>query len=147
LYRQAAGQFVFGVTADGTGATLAEIGSLITPVAGVGYWIFCGHDATTNQIWIAVNDGPRNVTPHSTGIFASDAVFQVGAFNDPAAAHMNGQIARLGIWKRTLTVDQTRIINNGGMGQSDLFGDRLSPVSARPAAAARTVAAARAAAV
>ena len=101
LYRQAAGAFVFATTVDGTGGTLVELGSNITPAAATWYTIFCGVDTTDDVQWIWTN-GDYNSTAKATAVFAATSSFLVGAFNSAATAFHDGQLAGLGIWDRTV---------------------------------------------
>lgn len=82
------------------------------------YWLACGHNASSNQLWIAVNNGTPTTTSHSGGVFAGSAAMTIGGINAGSAWLMDGRVDQACLWKRDLrdTPSDMAAIYNSGSG-------------------------------
>ncbi len=116
-WRQASDRFSFAVTSSGAIGTFNEIlaNNLGSPSIGTWYLIHTWHDATANQIGIAVNAGTANTTTHNSGIFDGTAAMYFGRNQNAAGEHFDGMIDEAALWKnRTLSSgDRTTLYNSG----------------------------------
>lgn len=97
-----------GVTANNFGNTSS----------GTWYQVICWHDATANQIGIAVNAGTADTTAHSAGVWDSTGAFQIGNGNTAVTRTWDGLIGPVRFWKRVLTSDERTELYNSGAGRT-----------------------------
>ena len=119
-YDSGADRFSFAVSSTGSGnpgefAAVAA-NNLGAPSVGVWYHLVAWHDATANQIGIAVNAGTPNTTAHSGGVRAGTAPLNVGRNDDGDTNFWDGLIGPVRIWKRVLTSQERTDLYNGGAG-------------------------------
>lgn len=116
-YNVTTNRFDFFVSPDGDNATIATVtaNNLGAPSTATWYLIHAWHDATNNQIGIAVNAGTADITSHSGGVVNASSNVNVGAI--AAAAHWDGIIDEVGFWKRVLTSDERTELYNAGTGR------------------------------
>jgi hypothetical protein len=80
------------------------------------YFVEAWHNATTNQIAVAVN-GTVTTATHTTGSRDDTGAFQIGAAN--SGSHFNGVIDEFGFWKAYLpTTTERAWLYNAGVGRS-----------------------------
>ncbi len=79
------------------------------------YFVVFWHDATANQVGIAVNAGTADTASHSTGIFDGTSQFQIGGKQD--GGNWDGLIDEVGFWKRVLTEAERTELYNAGAGR------------------------------
>lgn len=102
----------FAISADGSGlvtVTATNFGSLST---GTWYFVAGGHNATSNEIWVAINAGTPNTQAHSGGVFTGTSNFAIGARPD-GSIHYDGLIDEVGFWKRDIRSDLAALYNGG----------------------------------
>jgi len=118
----AGNRFTFGVTSAGTSASIRNVlaNNLGAPTAGARYMIKIWHDKTANTINIQVNNGTADSAAHTTGVFAGDSPFILGAL-PVASRYASEAVDEVGIWKRLLTTDEDTEIYNGGAGKTYPF--------------------------
>lgn len=88
---------------------------------GTWYHVVCWHDASNNQIGLAVNDGTPVTLSHSDGVRAASGLFEVGA-RSVQGLYWNGLIDEIGFWKRVLSSQDRTDLYGGGAGLSYPFG-------------------------
>lgn len=79
------------------------------------HFVVCGYDATSHQIYMAVDLQDNTVANHTGGMGISNVPFVVGkslAFDEPT----NGMLDEIGFWKRKLTNAEIDILFNFGLG-------------------------------
>ena len=108
----------FVVSNDGTAVMSVPAATLGTPTAGVWYFVVAWHDAASNTINIAVNNGATNSAAHTTGVLDSDSAFYLGSLNGVPAYYMDGIEDEVAIWKRTLSAAERAWLFNSGNGRS-----------------------------
>ncbi len=119
FYQGSSSQFrleVYGATGFGSqGAVNATtFGSVST---GTWYMVTAWHDATNNQVGIAVNAGTADTAGHSAGVIDGNGSFKIGA-DAFAADYFDGLIDQVGLWKRVLTSGERTSLYNSGNGLS-----------------------------
>lgn len=115
-YTNSSGRFTFRVSSNGTsgGASTATANNLGAPSASTWYHIVAWHDATNNQIGIAVNAGTADTTAHATGVFNGTSPFQIGV--DEASDYWDGLIAQAALWKRVISSAERTELYAAGAG-------------------------------
>lgn len=105
---------VFGAVSFGSGGSVTAntFGALS---AGTFYRVDAWHDATANQIGVAINAGTADTASHSAGIYAGLGDFQVGG-EGGSSNFYDGLIDEIGLWKRVLTGGERTSLYNGGAG-------------------------------
>jgi len=115
-------RFKFLVDPDGTSAslTLVVADNFGDTSTGTWYNILVTHDATANQISIAVNDGTPNTASHTAGVFDSTATFRIGARGDDVE-YCDCRIDAVGFWKKVLSSAERTELYNAGNGLEHPF--------------------------
>lgn len=110
-------RFEFRVSNDGNGGgsvTIVTANNLGAVSTGTWYLIHVWHDASANQIGIAVNAGTADTASHSTGVFNGTSNFEIGALSGGTSGPFDGLVDEVGIWKRLLTsLERTDLYNSG----------------------------------
>jgi hypothetical protein len=76
------------VVDDGSGSfPTVSADNLGSPSTGTWYLIHAWHDASANQIGIAVNAGTANTTSWSAGVLAGSGMFRLGAVDESGGNH------------------------------------------------------------
>jgi hypothetical protein len=117
FYNSTSARFSFAMSSTGTsqsGAILANG----TPSTGTWYQLIAWHDATNNEMGIAVNaEASPATSSYSSGVFDGTASFQLGARGTASpAAYFDGLISKTRLWKRILTSQERTDLYNGGNG-------------------------------
>lgn len=114
-------RFRFGVSADGTNNVSVSAATFGTASTGTWYFITCYHDAATNVIGIAINNGTPDTAAHSTGVIVGAGDFTIGAGDNTPTIFWDGRIAKVGFWKRLLTASERTELYNAGAGATYPF--------------------------
>lgn len=121
-YVQSANRFQFFVSQDGTGfGGSVSADTFGAPSTGVWYHIVAWHDATNNQLGIAVNAGTADTASYSSGVNSDTSAFQIGSREDDLTPKWDGLIDEVGFWKRVLTSDERTSLYNAGAGLTYAF--------------------------
>ena len=112
-YAYSNGNIQFNVSNSGLaehGVVTAGAGSITT-----GNWIqvCCGHSATANETWIAINAGTPATTSYSGGVQDGTAGFQIGALDSLGSLPFDGLIGPVRFWKRDIRSDISELYNSG----------------------------------
>lgn len=84
---------------------------------GTWYHVVAWHDATNDELGIAVNDGTPVTQSHATGVRDGAADFAVGYCQGGASnRYFDGIIDEVGLWSRVLTSGERTALYNGGNG-------------------------------
>lgn len=77
-------------------------------------WVMvsCGHNAATDEIWIAVNAGTPVTVAHASGVNDGNRPFTLGAA-DAAILNWDGPVDEVAFWKRDIRADLTWLYNAG----------------------------------
>jgi hypothetical protein len=110
------GNTVISVTANTFGS----------PAINTWYFITVWHNASANQICIAVNGGSADCGAHSSGVFDSTSDFRIGMAS--GAYFWPGRVDEVGFWRRVLTPAERTALYNAGSGCSYPFAS-CSPYS------------------
>lgn len=105
----------FGVSNSGTATTSASGGS--QPSTGTWYFIAAWHNATTDSIYIQVNNGTVYKTAFSSGLYNSSSDFEIGRYLNGTLKY-DGLIDEVATWKRVLTVGERTYLYNNGTGRT-----------------------------
>lgn len=109
-------RFQWWCTHDGvTLSSLLSASSFGAPSVATWYQVIIHHDATANQMGIAVNDGTINTQSHTTGIYNGTADFRIGS-NQKDGQYWDGLIGPVRFWKRVLTTQERTDLYNSGAG-------------------------------
>lgn len=103
--------YVFSAAGAFTEISASTFGSLST---GVWYFVEGWHDATNNQLGVAVN-GTTNTSAYANGVKDASASFEIGRNSN--TNHFDGLIDGVGFWKRVLTSDERTELYNSGNGR------------------------------
>lgn len=116
-YANGSDRFVFEVNSTSSGFSVTSItaNNFGSPSTATWYHIICWHDATNNQIGIAVNDGTANTSAYSSGVGTNATDFRIGAYSD-FSEYWDGLIDEVGFWKRVLTSGERTQLYGGGAG-------------------------------
>ena len=108
LRANAATNYQFEVSSDGTGATLTTV-SAGTPAVGVWRLIYAYHDGTAAEIGISVDGGAFVTAAHAGGVFEGTADFLLGVQGDttPSSGY-DGAEAVFIKWDTRHTISQVR---------------------------------------
>lgn len=116
LYNFDLDRFEFVVGDGTTSATVTDtvIGS---PSTGTWYLLHGWHDASANQIGLAINAGTADTTSYSSGSHNTN-VFYTGTqeTGGVSVAQWDGLIDEVGFWRRVLTSGERTSLYNGGAG-------------------------------
>lgn len=113
-YRSDQDKFELLVTHDGSTSAFVRAATFGAPSTGTWYCVHAWHDATGNQLGIAVNAGSADTQSHSAGVVNGAEGFKIG--NDGFGNDFDGLIDEVGFWKRVLTSDERTELYNGGSG-------------------------------
>jgi hypothetical protein len=116
-YVATAEQFRLLVSADGTTPVSVQASTFGAPAIGTFYFVVASHNATSNIISIAVNNGTANTTSHTTGVLDSTSDFNIGRFASDSG-YCDAVIDEVGIWKRILTAAEITYLYNSGNGRT-----------------------------
>jgi hypothetical protein len=105
---------VYDGTTNGTSRQATSAGALS---ATTWYFIVFGYNATTNKIYIQVNNGTEDTVTPSFTPGTNNAAWGLGARSqlDPGQ-YFNGDCDELGLWSRVLTAGERTTLYNGGAG-------------------------------
>lgn len=130
FYSELGDRFAFGVSPDGSAATVVSANNLGSPSTGVWYLVHAWHDATANEIGIAINAGTPDTAAHSTGVRDGTAELWIGGNPDaPGLNELDGVLDEIAFWKRLLTSEERTSLYNGGAGRS--YSDITNPFGRR----------------
>jgi len=141
LFNFATSRFRFDVSPDGTSGAMVSVDANVlgAPSTGTWYIIHAWHDATNDQIGIAVNAGTATTQAHAGGVFDGSSTFVIGAYNASLSA-WNGSIDEVAFWSRVLTSgERTEDVNDINAGL-DPFVDPPTITSGLTAAGEKWVA-------
>lgn len=115
--------FRFVASNDGIAASVVDATTFGTPTLGDWNFIVCWHDSVANNIHIQINNGTIETTSHTTGIFDTQAIFNLGLIvvGGPTNEYLDGGIDELGIWRRLLNNTERTQLYNGGIGLTHSF--------------------------
>lgn len=115
MYDQGLDRFTFTVYQGTTNSGTIAANNLGSPSTATWYYIVAWHDATANTVNIQVNNGTVDSVSYSNGINDTTTAFDIGALSNTGFA-MDGRIDEVGLWKRTLTVQERTDLYNSGNG-------------------------------
>lgn len=104
--------FSFTISTDGTNTQYCNATTFGAASPGTWYHVITWYDTVANRSYIQINNGEIDTAIVASGPFNSDSPFQIGAF--ASAAHFNGLVDEVGIWKRVLTPTERAALYNGG---------------------------------
>ena len=105
----------FVVSADGS--TVTSLYNAALPTVSTWYFIVSWHNATTDSIYIQVDNGTIYRAAHSTGIYNSNSNFEIGG-TPIGPLKYDGLIDELSTWNRVLTADERTYLYNSGTGRT-----------------------------
>ncbi len=107
-----------------------------SPTINTWYLVMGWWDATTNIIYISVNNGTANQTTTLSGIYRSPGItnepIRVGLNNTTAANYWEGRIDEFGFWNAVLSPTQRDAIYNSGSGRD--YGSLIPYMTVDPPA-------------
>jgi hypothetical protein len=117
FYSTGTSRFSWGLSSTGTSQTSAILANG-TPSLATWYQIIVWHDATNNEMGIAVNaEVSPVVSGYSSGVFDGTSPFHIGARGAASpTGYVDGLIAKVRMWKRVLTSQERTDLYNGGAG-------------------------------
>lgn len=115
-------RFKFDVRDTANAATTTVTASTFaTPSPTTWYWVMVYHNATTNLIGIAVNDGAYDTAATTGGVRDGTAAFEIGRHT--AGNYFNGRVQKVLITKDILTAaERTWLYNSGNQRRFEDFG-------------------------
>lgn len=117
FYRTTGTTFAFEVFSASNSGTIVSSSTFGTPSTGTWYFIVAWYDATTNTMYISVNDGTANSTAKGTLQASGAAPFRIGArAYATIEQYFDGKIDQVTIWKRVLTSGERTALYNSGNG-------------------------------
>jgi len=131
-------RFRFQVSTNGSTTVTLSASTFGAPSTGVWYFLTAWHDATNNQLGIAVNAGTPDTVSHTTGVFNGTSAFAMGARPSAVGDYWDGLIDEVGFWKRVLTSDERTALYNGGAGLAYPFSGGGSAVDRTASSAPST---------
>lgn len=104
---------------DGAGGTETNVTASTFGTVPTAQWLFVvvDHNAATDIISIAVNNGTADTASHTVGGADTIAPFAIGV-RSGGSSYMNGRIDETAFWKRILTSDERSYLWNGGLGRT-----------------------------
>lgn len=117
-YQSSASRFQWRVVNGSGSLTDLAAGTFGAPSTATWYHIVCWHDATNNQIGIAVNAGTADTAAHNGGVFDGNGGFSIGREGDRLTDYWDGLIGPVRFWKRVLTSDERTELYNSGAGRT-----------------------------
>lgn len=118
FYISGSDRFEFFVSSDGSAQTSVAANNLGSPSTATWYCIHAWHDATNDQIGIAVNAGTADTSAYSSGVTAGTANLTFSQNDDGNNSYWDGPMDEAGFWKRVLTSQERTDLYNGGSGLS-----------------------------
>lgn len=111
-------RFRFIVSPDGTAITSVIYFS--SPSTAIWYFLVVWHDSVADTVNLQIDNGLIATAPYTSGVFASDAEFQIGGAQSSSGVpiYMDGDIDEVVFWKRILTSDERTDLYNAGAGRS-----------------------------
>jgi hypothetical protein len=79
------------------------------------YMVTMWHDATNNQIGIAVDAGSADTAARTTGVNDGTRVLELGR-TEGGALYFDGMLAYWGMWRRVLSGAERTSLHNSGAG-------------------------------
>lgn len=114
-FDSAAKRFKFSVSSTGSNTTTATLNQTYDVQAGAWYLLNAWHDSVANVIGVQVNNGYKEETSYSSGVYASGtAPVTIGAKG--TANPLNGVIDMARFWKRVPTESDLMALWAGGAG-------------------------------
>jgi hypothetical protein len=86
------------------------------PSLSTWYMIAFGHNATTGEVWISVNDGAVNTASRTTGPPDGNTPFRIGEIGNSLGLYWNGRIDLFSFYKKTLSASEITQHYNSGNG-------------------------------
>lgn len=110
-------------SSNGIVATTLTANTFGTPSATTWYHLIFVHDASTDLIWLYINNGAGESLTHTGGCFNSTAAFTLGTLLSSGAPEgatlvMNGRIDEVGLWKKVLSSGERAELYNAGAGKT-----------------------------
>lgn len=115
-YHSAIGKMEFEVSDDGTATVARPATTFGLPATNTWYFIAAWHDSVANTINISINNGTVNSTSHSTGVFDSNSIFDLGA-RGAGADCFDGAVDAVAFFKKVLTPAELTELYNSGVGK------------------------------
>lgn len=107
---------------DGSTNTTLHADTLGSPSLNTWYHAVAWHDASANQIGIAINAGTADTASHSTGVLDATGDFAVGRPGAFAGQYWDGRLDGVALWKRVLSSTERSDLYNAGAGLEYPFG-------------------------
>lgn len=104
----------FAVSSDGTDLATVSANNYGSPQTGQWIYVFCYHNAATNEIGIQVNNGATDTLAHSAGVLDGTGEFSVGRAASIGSA-LTGKVDSLGFFKTVLAAGDRTTLYNGGV--------------------------------
>jgi len=112
----------FTTSTDGSTTTSATTATNSVQV-GNWYMIIAWHNATTDSIYIQINNGSVYQSAFSTGIYNGTGAFTIGKlFTSVVGYYWDGLVDEVAFWKRTLTASERTYLYNNGNGRTYVGG-------------------------
>lgn len=108
-------RFAWSVSDTGSNEVVVRANTFGSPSTATWYHFVVGHDATTNELVIVVNDNQDTQT-HANGLYSGTALFKLSDDTDP----FDGNIDELAFFDGMLTTDELFWLYNSGVGRSYL---------------------------
>lgn len=139
-YDPSADRLNFIVSSDGSAATAVTASNHGAVNTSTWYNVVAWHDATNNQIGIAVNDGTPNTTSYSSGVYNNSGTLLVGQMvTSLGNTTWDGYIDELGVWSRVLTSGERTSLYNSGSGLAYPFSSGAPFIAPKPFIARQAV--------
>jgi len=118
-YNSGNSRFEFTVSANGSSnPTAATANNFGAPSTGTYVLVHAWHDATNDQLGIAVNAGTANTVAYSSGVRDGTSDVNFGRNQSVPGQFWDGLLDEIGFWKRVLTAQERTDLYNGGAGLS-----------------------------
>jgi len=114
-YNASNNRMEFYKSSDGSPPNIVGVTASTYGAVPIGTWIFvaCGHNATSNDIWISVNGGTPNTLSTSTGVYNGTCAFRVGWVDSGTSEKYDGLIDEVAFFKRDIRSDLSSFYNGG----------------------------------
>jgi hypothetical protein len=114
--------------ADDLGASSVGTSSLGAIQINTWYLVTFWHDATNDELGIALNDGDAVTLAYTDGVNGGSTTMRWGHAQSPAIESYSGRIGSSGFWNKILTDQERYTLYNGGSGliHSELSGSLLT---------------------
>lgn len=104
-------KFAFGVYYSGTSGGI--VWSDVVPAANTWYFVYCYHNAATNEIGISLNNGAAQTASYSNGCHDGANPFSLGRF---LTSYLDGRLDSFSVWSDVLTASELADLYNNGRG-------------------------------